>query len=102
MRSEIIGFKKSEHAILRQWQRAIPDKLIYLALRNFSGDLLNQALIQVRAISIVKWGFPHNNELDLFIKVDKKVIVTLFFCPSAESTIYLTKAKSLYLKHFII
>ena len=102
MNTQILNFKKSDHALLRQWQRIIPDKLIYLALRNFNGDFLFETLIQVKAQTITKWGFGVLNQDDLFIKINGNVIVTLFFCPAKDAENYLAKTKSLYLKHYIL
>jgi hypothetical protein len=102
MRNEIIGFKKSNHAFLRQYERAIPDKLVYLALRNYSGEFLFQTLIQVKAQTIAKWGFNVSTQDDLFIKINGNVIVTLFFCPAEDTANYLAKTKSLIFNHYII
>jgi hypothetical protein len=102
MNRQILNFKKSDHAMLRQWQRKIPEKLIYLVIRNFNGDFLSETLIQVKAQTIVKWGFNVSTQDDLFIKINGNVIVTLFFCSAEDTANYLAKTKSLIFNHYII
>jgi hypothetical protein len=92
MKTKVHNFRKSEHALLRQWERCIPDKLIYLALRNYCGETLKNTLIWVSSPTINKWGFTYNEQNDLFIKVDGHIIVTLFFCLSSRVEAYLKKS----------
>jgi hypothetical protein len=102
MRKEITGFKKSEHALLRQWERAIPDKIIYLAIRKFSGKILKNTLIHVKHQTLNTWGHLSKNPIDLFIKINGATIVTMFYCPSNQVEVYLNKTQSLNFKLFTL
>jgi hypothetical protein len=102
MTTKILSFKKSEHALLRQWERAIPDKIIYLAIRKFSGEVLKNTLIHVKYQTLNAWGHISENPIDLFIKINGATIVTMFFCASNQVEEYLNKTQSINFKLFTL
>lgn len=75
MKNKIKGFIKSEHFLLRQWQRKVDDELLSLVLnkRKFNKDIC----VLVISKKIVKKISKVNHEL--FILIRGNILVTCFY-----------------------
>lgn len=75
-RNEKIGnFYKTEHFLLRQWERKVSDEILELSLAGLKCEITNLIIIVSR--KIIKNHQDVNAEL--FILVDKKSLKTCFF-----------------------
>ncbi len=81
MSNNIVGFCKSDHFILRQWDRCINDKLLVKILKNVEPNNCNTLLIVSRKV-LKQMNNKRNKEL--FIKIDKKTLITCFYCDFQE------------------
>lgn len=81
MNNRIVGFCKSDHFILRQWDRCINDRLLAQILKNVEPNKDNTLLIISRKV-LKKINIKVNKEL--FVKVDKKTLITCFYCDFQE------------------
>lgn len=76
--SNFIGdFYKTEHFLKRQWDRNINDKLLAEILKNVGTNNTNLLLIVSR--KVLK-KINKNLKQELFIKMDKKTLITCFYC----------------------
>lgn len=75
MNNTIAGYIKTEHFMLRQWERKIEDKLINSALSKLSGK--KQRFLLVISRNIVKELSGKNEEL--FILIKGRILVTCFY-----------------------
>ena len=91
---EIIGFKKTDHCLLRQWERKISDRLLYLILKYARFDPEGKCIFIGTWPFLKKWlekgdYIPMEMEgLNLIVVLDCKYVITCFFCKDPE---YLNK-----------
>lgn len=98
MQTKILNFKKTNHCLLRQWERSISDRMLYIALRSLNGHKYHNTLVCAEGAQLKRYLEGHNPDLDLIIKLDGNVIVTLFLIAHQEVRTYLNKSN----KHFKI
>ena len=76
METKIAGYTKTDHFLLRQWQRKVPEELLFKALNALNEENGNFLLIVSR--SFIKKSSKQNTT-ELFVKIKGKVLVTCFY-----------------------
>jgi hypothetical protein len=75
MTTQILNFKKTEHFMLRQWERGIDDRTIRLALQHVTPNY--SQLIVLNMPFFIRYGLKFDGR-SVLIKVDKNRLVTIF------------------------
>lgn len=76
METKIAGYTKTDHFLLRQWQRKVPEELLFKALSALNEENGNFLLIVSR--SFIKKSSKLKTT-ELFVKIKGKVLVTCFY-----------------------
>lgn len=76
MEKTIAGYTKTDHFLLRQWQRKVPDDLLFKVLNALNEENGNFLLIVSR--SFIKKSSKQKTT-ELFVKIKGKVLVTCFY-----------------------
>lgn len=77
MKTSINNFYKTEHFLLRQWERKISDQCLKLVLEKVKQTNQNTLIIVSRKV-LRKLNVNMNQEL--FVKVDDNTLITCFYC----------------------
>lgn len=77
MKNRILNFNKTAHFLYRQWDRGISDETLSEVLRLCPKNKSNIMVIVPRKV-LQGLGLKKNEEL--FIKLDKNVLITCFYC----------------------
>lgn len=95
MITQILNFKKTEHFMLRQWERGIDDRIIRLALKYVIPN--KSQLIVLGKMFFEKHGLSWNGKF-LIIKIIENKLVTIFKRKQSILNEYITNQKN---KQFI-
>jgi hypothetical protein len=76
MNSKIAGYTKTEHFMLRQWERKVSDQILFSALNRLNKTEGDFVLIVSRKIvqTICK-----TNAKELFVLINGKTLITCFY-----------------------
>jgi hypothetical protein len=91
MHSRVInGFRKTDHCLLRQKERDIPDSLLSLIFSSVSIKAQKRLYLIVKNSSLKSLNyeghipFSQNNNAGLVIRMSKKCITTCYFCEDPD------------------
>ena len=91
MKPKIAGYSKTEHFMLRQWQRKVSDETLFKVLNKV--DKVKGDFILVVSRNIVK-ELNCKDKQELFVLINGKTLITCFF--GELSSLMLNKKKRNY------
>jgi len=102
MERKILNFSKTNHALLRQWERKIDDRILFLSLRYIDIVPETKTIFIVKQSKIIEWvqkklydNFSINK--DLHIVIDKATIVSCYYTDNSDKVISYSKSGSKFL-----
>ena len=91
MTIQILNFKKTEHFMLRQWQRGIDDRTLRLALMDVNPQ--KSQLIVIDKFFFIRYGLKWFGEC-IIIKIVKNKLVTIFNRKKSNLNQYISNQKN--------
>ncbi|TVR83257.1 MAG: hypothetical protein EA412_01015 [Chitinophagaceae bacterium] len=91
--NKILEFIKSNHFMLRQWDRKIEDKILYKILPHAKSTNYEKEVVIVKPNFLKKLNLIKDNHSLVLIK-KKRLLLTIFWCKNYSC--YLNKDKDTY------
>lgn len=76
MNSKIAGYSKTEHFMLRQWQRNVSDDILFKALNNLDANKGDFLMVVSRDFAKRK---SKQKTQELFVLIKNKTLITCFY-----------------------
>lgn len=80
MNTQILNFKKTDHFLLKQWDRKIEDKALYRILPFVECSNCEKDIVIVSPSFLETKDITNNNRQCLIIVIKTKILLTAYWC----------------------
>lgn len=80
MNTQILNFKKTDHFLLKQWERKIDDKTLYRILPFVECCKCEKDIVIVSPSFLKTIGIINNNRQCLILVIKAKLLLTAYWC----------------------